>query len=142
MASVQRELLACSKPPPQPTRVLPLGVVVVLGAVWLALSPLSAAKPAPSPAVAAQPSPAARWFNKIQLEGVGGVPPRRVAIINGQTLRQGEWTMIKVAGRDVGIRCKSILGDTATIAIDDVAGTTTLHLRQGAGETQTSYSRR
>jgi hypothetical protein len=143
MSDVKRELLACSKPAPQPMQALPFGIVLLLGAVWLALSALSAVKPPPPPPLMGHPvqPSAARSFDKIELEGLGGVPPRRLAIINGKTVRQGEWTIIKVAGRDVGIRCETILDESATIAIDDVPGTTRLHLRKGAGETPAPVSR-
>jgi hypothetical protein len=133
MSQVKRELLAYSTPLPQPAQGLPLGVVLLLGTVWLTFSAAPIVKPPPTPP--AHPT-AGRSFDAIVLEGLGGAPPRRMAIINGQTVREGEWIVVKVAGRDVGIRCESILGESATIAIDNIPGTTTLRLRQGAGETQ------
>jgi hypothetical protein len=135
MTQVKRELLACSTPLPPPAQGLPVGVVLALGIVWLTFSaaPVVRARTAP-----VAPPTGGRTFNTIVLEGVGGAPPRRVAMINGETVREGEWIVIKVAGKDIGIRCESILGESATIAIDNTPGTKTIHLRQGAGETRAS----
>ena len=69
------------------------------------------------------------YVREIKLAGLGGVAPRRFAIINGKTLAPGESATVKVAAREVAVRCVSIGERSAVVAIGDIPGTRELVLK-------------
>jgi hypothetical protein len=75
------------------------------------------------------PLPEPAYVTQIRLSGLGGSPPRRFAIINGKTLAPGESATVRVAARDVPIRCISITDRSAVVTIADLPGTRELVLR-------------
>ena len=83
----------------------------------------------PSSAAAGAASAEAPTFKGIKLNGISGIPPRALAIINGKTLAAGESAAIKVDTRSVTIHCREITTDSAIIAIDGVDAPQELHLR-------------
>jgi hypothetical protein len=83
--------------------------------------------PKAAPGTAAAPE--APSFKGIKLNGISGIPPRALAIINGKTLAQGESATIKVDARAVTIHCREITSESAIIAIDGVDTLQELRLR-------------
>ena len=75
----------------------------------------------------AMPEPA--YLKEIKLGGLGGVAPRRFAIINGKTVAPGELATVRVAARDVPVRCVSIGDRSVVVAIGDIPGTRELVLK-------------
>ncbi len=75
----------------------------------------------------ALPEPA--YVKDIKLSGLGGTPPRRLAMINGKTLAEGESTIVRVAAREVPIRCVRIKERSALVTIGDMSETRELLLR-------------
>jgi tetratricopeptide (TPR) repeat protein len=88
---------------------------------------------APPPMIAARPDEVTSAGNdgewrKLRLTGISGIPPRRLAIVNGKTLAVGETTPIKLDGRNLNVRCISITDRSAQVAVDGVNGTKNLYL--------------
>ncbi len=65
---------------------------------------------------------------QLRLNGLSGVAPHRLAIINGKTVAPGESAVIKLADQTVTLRCVSVGDKSATVAIDGVNGTKELNL--------------
>lgn len=74
------------------------------------------------------PMPEPAYLQHITLNGITGVAPRVLAIINGKTLGAGESTMLNVDARSVTIHCLSIRTDVVTISIDGFDSPKQLHL--------------
>jgi len=72
------------------------------------------------------PDPA--FVKQIRLSGLSGVPPRRLALINGKTLAAGESVTLKIDARAVTLHCLATKDNSAIIAIDGVTGTREFHL--------------
>ncbi|HWH70720.1 MAG TPA: hypothetical protein VNT26_15125, partial [Candidatus Sulfotelmatobacter sp.] len=160
MEQLKTQLLAASESPSLRALAVPPGVVLLLGILWLAISASPAARQTVAPGPAGGPAQPAQlahkvaalfsgikeplappaWVKEIHLEGLSGAPPHRLAIINRKTFAVGESATIKVSGRDVSIRCVNILGESATIALEGVAGTTELCLRDGPLKPEASGS--
>ncbi len=73
------------------------------------------------------PEPA--FVAHIKLNGISGLPPRALAIINGKTVAAGESATITVDARTVTIQCLAISPSAATITVEGVEGARELRLR-------------
>jgi hypothetical protein len=79
----------------------------------------AAKKPAPDPA----------WVKDIRLQGIGGQPGRRLAIINGKTLGTGDAIQVKTGAKTtVILRCVTVNPTSATVSIDGIEGDRELRL--------------
>jgi hypothetical protein len=66
---------------------------------------------------------------KIKLTGISGAEGKRLAVIGNRTFAQGERETIKIDQQSVAIQCLEITANSATIAIEGLAGTRTLNLK-------------
>jgi hypothetical protein len=64
--------------------------------------------------------PEPSWVSEIKLSGLSGAPGRRLALINGTTLGQGETASVKLADRRVNVRCLEIREKSVLIKIEGV----------------------
>ena len=79
----------------------------------------AAKKPASDPA----------WVKDIRLQGIGGQPGRRLAIINGKTLGPGDAIQVKTGGKTAVImRCIAVNPTSATVSIEGIEGERELRL--------------
>ncbi len=58
-------------------------------------------------------------YKQLSLKGISGVGAKRMALINNQTLRQGESEMVKVENRKVKVFCQEIRDTSVVILVDD-----------------------
>jgi uncharacterized protein YyaL (SSP411 family) len=83
---------------------------------------VAAAKPAltapeataAAPAVPAMPA----HYGELSLKGISGAKNHRLALINNQTLGEGESAKVKVHDAKVDITCKQIHDDSVTVVLD------------------------
>jgi hypothetical protein len=61
------------------------------------------------------------YVQQIRLQGISGVPPRALAIINGKTFATGESGSVKVGPRFVNVHCLAVTPTSATVSIDGAA---------------------
>jgi hypothetical protein len=64
----------------------------------------------------------------LRLSGISGMPPNRLAIINGKTLAAGEAASLKLDNRELIVRCLSIGDRSVFVSIDGLSGATELQL--------------
>jgi transglutaminase-like putative cysteine protease/thioredoxin-related protein len=79
--------------------------------VTLPVTPSAASEPqpsAPSPSTS-QTSSSGAAPRGLNLNGISGLPPHRLAIINGKTLAEGESASLSIEGRRLNIHCLSIV---------------------------------
>lgn len=94
--------------------------------------PLPPSQPQPHPRsrpIVAAAAPSQGAAKMLRLNGISGVPPHRLAIINGKTLAAGESAFLKLDGRELTVRCLSIGDNSASLSIDGISGTTDLELQ-------------
>jgi Bacterial PH domain len=75
------------------------------------------------------PTPDPSYLTNIKLNGLSGIPPRRLAIINGKTVAAGESLTLNLDVRAVTLRCLAINQSSVTITIDGFPGPRELRLR-------------
>jgi transglutaminase-like putative cysteine protease/thiol-disulfide isomerase/thioredoxin len=97
--------------------------------VQMPLVVVSASEPAPQHATGPREVPAAGAAGPLRLSGISGNPPRRLAIINGKTLAEGESAALNVDGRRLTVHCLAISDRAAAVSIDGVTGTMQLELK-------------
>ena len=66
--------------------------------------------------------------NGLHLNGISGLPPHRLAIINGKTLAEGESALVKLQGHGLMVHCMLIGDHSASVSIDGISGKTQLEL--------------
>lgn len=67
--------------------------------------------------------PEPSWVKQIKLNGISGSAGRRLAVINGKTLQNGEQTSLKLGEKSVTVRCIEIRQASVVISIDGLDGT-------------------
>jgi len=65
------------------------------------------------------PPPSSVFSNLLALKGISGPPAHRLAIINDQTMGQGETANVKVGGQRVRVKCVEIRERAAIVMIAD-----------------------
>jgi hypothetical protein len=85
----------------------------------------------PAKAVEAAKKPVAdpAWLKDIRLQGIGGQPGRRLAIINGKTLGPGDAIQVKTGPKmTVILRCVAVNPTSATVSIEGIEAERELRL--------------
>jgi hypothetical protein len=78
------------------------------------------------PKASEMPEPS--WVKQIKLNGISVTPERRLAVINGKTLQNGEQTSLKLGEKTVMVRCIEIRQSSVLISIDGLEGTREVRL--------------
>ena len=79
----------------------------------------SAPPPTPVPLFNGAPTAPPPAYKELQLKGISGPTGRRLAIINNQTLSEGEIAMVKMEHGQVKVECLQIQKDTAVVLLGD-----------------------
>lgn len=76
--------------------------------------------------------PAVRVAVNLYLNGISFSPTRKLAVINHQTLQEGESGQIKYAGQTVNVTCQSIQEDKVIVLVEGESNPRTLLLKPRA----------
>jgi hypothetical protein len=74
-------------------------------------------RPRPGQQIEMPPSPPPQWLSSLKLQGISGLPGKRLAIINGKTFGDGESGAVRIGQETVALTVTSLTQNSATVLV-------------------------